>query len=155
MIIFKDISIMFLFWLLVICACYLRLYRQSKNAGDNGERNLRPKSNNIINKNRIYIEMFALSLPYIRNIQSLDVQERCEDRSCYFEAELIHNLSYALLDKQFTSYDIWFLNCQAKYYYTYCNEHISLNYNKQIEYIKELFRLVPDELKTKLEWKGP
>lgn len=119
------------------------------------EQDLYPKGNNMMDKNSIYIEMFALSLPYIRNIQSLDKQDRCADRSCYFEAELIHNLPYALLSKKFTRHDIWFLNCQARCYYDECNAEISPNYNKQIEYIKDLFKLVPNKLKSKLEWTGP
>ena len=58
------------------------------------EQDFYPKGNNVMDKNRIYIEMIALSLPFIRNIQTLDKQERCADKSCYLEAELIHNLPF-------------------------------------------------------------
>lgn len=106
-------------------------------------------------KNEIYVKILSLSLPYIRNIQSRDTKEKGQDISCYFEAELIHNIAHTLLNPEFMEHDIWFLNNQAKYYSEECNDDISPNYNQQIEYIKLLFGLVPDELKSKLLWKGP
>ncbi|WP_168428760.1 zinc ABC transporter substrate-binding protein [Erwinia amylovora] len=106
-------------------------------------------------KNEIYVKMLALSLPYIRNIQSLDKKEKGRDMSCYFEAELVHNLTHTLLNPDFTEHDIWFLNHQAKYYYDKCNDDISPNYNQHLKYIRELFELVPDTLKVKLSWHGP
>ncbi len=119
------------------------------------ELNLCQKGNDMMSKNEIYVGMLAVALPYIRNIQSLDGKDKGNDVSCYFEAELIHNLTHTLLIAQFTEHDIWFLNHQSKYYYDNCNEDISPNYNKHIEYIRELFKLVPEELKNKLEWTGP
>lgn len=106
-------------------------------------------------KNEIYVKILSLSLPYIRNIQSLDKVEKGRDMSCLFEAELIHNITHTLLTPDFMEHDIWFLNNQAKYYIEECNDDISPNYNQQIEYIKLLFGLVPDELSSKLNWKGP
>ncbi|WP_392564736.1 hypothetical protein RHO13_04825 [Orbus wheelerorum] len=106
-------------------------------------------------KNEIYIEMLRLALPYIRNIQGQDQSTKANDTSCYFEAELVHNLTLTILDPTFDEHDIWFLNYQAKSYYKNCNAHISINYCKQIFYIKELFKLVPDEMKAKLIWSGP
>ncbi|EPT7033961.1 zinc ABC transporter substrate-binding protein [Cronobacter malonaticus] len=108
-----------------------------------------------VKKNEIYIKMLSLSLPYIRNIQSLDVKDKGRDVSCFFEAELVHNLMHSLLVAEFTEHDIWFLNNQAKYYCEKCTDDISLNYSQQVEYIKELFKLVPESLKPKLQWKGP
>ena len=104
-------------------------------------------------KNEIYIKMLALSLPYIRNVQALNKKEK--DISCYFEVELIHNLSHTLLDPDFSEHDIWFLNYQAKDYYDKCNEDISPNYNQHLKYIRALFELVPERFKIKLSWNGP
>jgi hypothetical protein len=59
-------------------------------------------------KNDIYLSMLSLSLPYIRNIQSLDKKEKCRDISCYFEAELLHNLMHALLISEFVEHDMCF-----------------------------------------------
>ncbi|MHA7844767.1 zinc ABC transporter substrate-binding protein [Serratia sp. D1N4] len=106
-------------------------------------------------KNEIYVKMLSLSLPYIRNVQSLDKREKGRDTSCYFEAELLHNITHTLLIPDFMEHDIWFLNNQAKYYFEKCNDDISPNYNQHIDYIKMLFKMVPDNLRSKLLWKGP
>lgn len=106
-------------------------------------------------KNEIYVEMLSLSLPYIRNIQLLDKREKGRDTSCYFEAELVHNLTHTLLIPDFVEHDLWFLNNQAKYYFEKCSKDISPNYNQHLEYIKLLFKMVPDSLRVKLLWQGP
>lgn len=106
-------------------------------------------------KNEIYVKMLSLSLPYIRNIQLLDKREKGRDTSCYFEAELVHNLTHTLLIPDFVEHDLWFLNNQAKYYFEKCSEDVSPNYNQHLEYIKLLFKMVPDGLKVKLLWQGP
>lgn len=106
-------------------------------------------------KNEIYVRMLSLSLPYIRNIQSLDKKEKGRDTSCYFEAELVHNLMHSLLISDFVEHDLWFLNNPAKFYFEKCGEDISPNYKQHIEYIKLLFKMVPDSLKSKLRWQGP
>lgn len=109
----------------------------------------------FMTKNEIYVKMLSLSLPYIRNIQSLGKKEKARDTSCYFEAELVHNLMHSLLTPNFIEHDVWFLNNQAKYYVEKCSEDISSNYNQHVEYIKLLFKMVPDSLKSKLQWQGP
>src|SRR5699024_2717711 len=101
-------------------------------------------------KNEIYIEMLKWALPYIRNVQSQNVFRKANDKSCYYEAELVHNLAPTILESNFSDHDIWFLNYQAKYYIENCSEDISPNYNGHIERIKKLFELVPPELKEKL-----
>ncbi|MXJ81341.1 zinc ABC transporter substrate-binding protein [Klebsiella michiganensis] len=106
-------------------------------------------------KNEIYVKMLSLVLPYIRNVQSLDKKEKGRDVSCYFEAELVHNLTHSLLISDFVDHDLWFLNNQAKYYFEKCSEDISPNYSQNVKYIALLFKMVPDELKPKLQWKGP
>lgn len=106
-------------------------------------------------KNEIYVKMLGLALPYIRNIQRLEKKEKILNLSCYLEAELVHNLTVTILEKRFTEHDVWFLNNQAKYYVEKCNEDISPNYNQHLTYIKELFNIVPDDLKSKLTWVGP
>lgn len=106
-------------------------------------------------KNEIYVKMLSLSLPYIRNIQSMDKKDKGQDISCYFEAELVHNIMHTLLISEFVEHDLWFLNNQAKYYFEKCSEDISPNYNQQVEYITALFKMVPDSLKSRLLWQGP
>jgi hypothetical protein len=106
-------------------------------------------------KNEIYIRMLSLTLPYIRNIQMMDPKEKGRDLSCYFEAELVHNLTHTLLTPEFSEHDLWFLNNQARDYSENCSDDISPNYIQHIEYIKELFKIVPENLRPKLVWRGP
>ncbi len=106
-------------------------------------------------KSEIYIQMFNLVLPYVRSIQSQNAWVKARDMSCYFETELIHNLSRSILEQDILEHDIWFLNVQAKYYFEKCSENISPNYNQHLDYIKLLFKMVPDNLKSKLQWQGP
>lgn len=106
-------------------------------------------------KNEIYVEMLQWALSWLRNVQTHNALRKAKDRSCYYEAELVHNLMLTILNPNFESHDIHFLNYQAKYYYENCNEEISLNYNGHIARIKKLFELVPEDMKDQLIWDGP
>lgn len=108
-----------------------------------------------MSKNEIYVEMLGWALPYIRNVQSQNALRKANDKSCYYEAELIHDLAITILEPSFKEHDIWFLNHQAKYYFENCSEDISPNYNGHIMRIKKLFQLVPENFKDKLIWNGP
>ncbi|WP_337021032.1 zinc ABC transporter substrate-binding protein [Pantoea anthophila] len=108
-----------------------------------------------MSKSEIYVKMLGLALPYIRNLQLIEKKGKILSLSCYLEVELVHNLAVTILDKNFTEHDVWFLNSQAKCYVEKCNEDISPNYNQHLVYIKDLFNLVPDALKSKLTWAGP
>lgn len=106
-------------------------------------------------KSEIYIQMLNLVLPYVRNIQLKNAWVKARDMSCYLETELIHNLPKSILEQDMMEHDLWFLNNQAKYYFEKSSEDISPNYNQHIEYIKLLFKMVPENLKCKLQWQGP
>ncbi len=106
-------------------------------------------------KNEIYIEMLSLALPYIRNMQSQGAEIKAQDTSCFFEAELLHNLMPTLLIPDVVEHDIWFLNHQARYYVVNCNADISPNYHQHLNSIKSIFSLVPPELRAALQWQGP
>ncbi|MFB4341570.1 zinc ABC transporter substrate-binding protein [Pantoea sp. CS_6] len=106
-------------------------------------------------KTEIYIQMLNLVLPYVRSIQSKNAWVKARDISCYFETELIHNLPKSIAERDMIEHDVCFLNNQAKSYFEKCSEDISPNYNQHTEYIKLLFKMVPDNLKPKLQWQGP
>ncbi|MEF9678454.1 zinc ABC transporter substrate-binding protein [Pectobacterium aroidearum] len=105
-----------------------------------------------LKKNEIYIKMLLLSIPYIRNMQQ---HKKSSDLSCYYEAELVHNLVYTILTPDFEDHDIYFLNNQARYYIENCSDDISIVYSGQKELISSLFEMVPQEMKSKLQWEGP
>lgn len=60
-----------------------------------------------------------------------------------------------MFEPSFTEHDIWFLNNQAKTYCEECSPEKSYLYVEQVKRIKELFDIVPDELRSKLKWNGP
>ncbi|MDC9597260.1 hypothetical protein [Xenorhabdus anantnagensis] len=107
--------------------------------------------------NRIdrYIEMLSFALPYIRNVQTLGPIRKGTNKSCYHEAELLHNIVSSLKETEICNQDIHFLNNQARYYLENANDKMCANYHFHKERIKMLFKLVPDKMKQKLQWQGP
>ena len=106
-------------------------------------------------KQTIYREMLRWTLPHLRNVSTWPWWQRLSDRSAYFEAELIHNLPASMFEAEFVEHDIWFLNVQARAYYKECSSELSPLYVQQIQRIRELFTLVPNDLTSKLQWAGP
>jgi hypothetical protein len=106
-------------------------------------------------KQIVYREMLSWTLPHLRNISTWSWWRRLRDQSAYYEAELIHNLPVSMFEPDFVEHDIWFLNVQARAYYEQCSEQISPLYLQQVALLRELFSLVPAELRPKLKWSGP
>ena len=77
------------------------------------------------------------------------------DQSAYYEAELVHNLPVSVFEPEFVEHDIWFLNVQARTYCRECSAHLSSLYPEQVKRIHELFALVPETMRSKLQWQGP
>ena len=106
-------------------------------------------------KQDIYTEMLFWAIPYIRNVQTYSMFRKAFDKSCYAEADLVHNLQVSILESDFVAHDIHFLNVQARYYIESYTRHKSVCYGAQKKLISELFKLVPIEFQDKLEWQGP
>lgn len=106
-------------------------------------------------KQEIYQKLLTLGLAYVRNVQTQGRFKKFCDQSCYWEAELIHNLSISILEENFIEHDVHFLNFQARWYFQIANPKLSPNYEINKKLIKELFQIVPEYLKHKLEWSGP
>lgn len=105
-------------------------------------------------KQEIYAEMLIFAIPIVRNIQTWPWWSRLRMADmCYQETELVHNLSYSILEPEFTDHDIWFLNVQARNYWH--NGRKSYSYSAQVRYIRELFELVPETMRDRLLWSGP
>lgn len=97
--------------------------------------------------------MFSVS--HIRNLQSGNGRRKARDRSCYFEAELVHAIHYSITETAFVDHDIHFLNCHARYYLDQCSDKISPLYQGHRRRIRELFSLVPETRRVQLDWDGP
>jgi hypothetical protein len=106
-------------------------------------------------KQIVYQEILRQTLPVLRNISTLHWWSRLRDRSAYYEAQLVHNLPVCLLEPEFAEVDIWFLNHHARFYCRECSAELSCIYPGQVERIRKLFTLVPEPMRSKLEWQGP
>ena len=106
-------------------------------------------------KNEIYLDMLRSSLPYLRGLTSQNFFRRIRDRSGYYETQLIHSFYLLLAHDDFENSDIHFLNYHCKDYFYNCSENISVLYDGNIAKITRLFSIVPENLKSQLEWNGP
>jgi hypothetical protein len=106
-------------------------------------------------KQEIYNLMFWWVLPHLRNCASMPWWRRARDRSAYFEAELIHNLPVSMFEPEFVEHDIFFLNFAARWYCENCSISVSPLYLQQVQRIRDLFALVPQEMRSELKWAGP
>ncbi|HGN0066533.1 TPA: hypothetical protein ACKRHG_003470 [Proteus mirabilis] len=103
----------------------------------------------------IYSNMLWKSLSYIRNVQTHSCFRKAFDKSCYMEAELLHNIVISLPEEEMTEHDIFFFNSHARFYLENADKRKCTNYFSHEDDIKRLFSLVPEHLKEKLEWNGP
>ncbi|CDL85285.1 hypothetical protein [Xenorhabdus szentirmaii] len=108
-----------------------------------------------MNRIDIYIDMLSFALPHIRNVQTHGPIRKARDKSCYHEAELLHNIVNSLKGTEICDQDIYFLNNQARYYLENTSDKICTNYHFHKKRIKMLFELVPEAMRSQLVWQGP
>jgi hypothetical protein len=106
-------------------------------------------------KQEIYRDMLRCGIPWLRSVNCLRPWHRRHRRALYEQAELIHNLYVSILEPEFIDHDVWFLNHQARLYLQNADPRYEYVVKPNRDAIRELFRLVPDELRHKLEWDGP
>lgn len=104
-------------------------------------------------KQDIYLEILRISLPVIRNILSKRIVIGKDRYEAYELSELIHNFHLLFLEEKFGEQDFWFLNNHARLFHERAST--IYNYEKIVGLLKELFKIVPEELKNELEWRGP
>jgi hypothetical protein len=106
-------------------------------------------------KQEIYRELLQFGLPYLRGVRHLRWWQTARRQALYEEAEFLHNLYVTILEPEFVDHDIWFLNHQARWFLTHADPGHAANYYHHRGLIRELFALVPEPLRDKLEWTGP
>jgi hypothetical protein len=106
-------------------------------------------------KQEIYQELLRPGLVHWRNRTTQPWWRRLRYSSELYESELIHNLWPSLWEPEFVEHDIWFLNTQARWYCEKCSPKLSPLYEHRVGLIRELFALVPEALRDKLQWNGP
>jgi len=104
-------------------------------------------------KQEIYTELMRLTMPMVRNTLSFTFIYGKQRRSALAIAELTHNLYVSILNEEFENHDLHILNHQARWYYE--NAPRDYMYNGIILLIKELFDILPMNLRNKLDWPGP
>lgn len=104
-------------------------------------------------KQRIYLEILKGILPYVRNVETWGLWRRLRFGNAYPEAELVHNLPRCLEEPTFGREDIWWLNAQAR---NYCQGAADRPCKAEVtRLVRNLFYLVPSELREQLKWDGP
>jgi hypothetical protein len=106
-------------------------------------------------KQEIYRELLQFGLPYLRGVRHLRSWQAAHRRALYEEAEFLHNLPVSILEPEFVEHDVWFLNHQARRFLADADPRHAAPYYHHRGLIRELFALVPEPLRGKLEWSGP
>lgn len=116
-------------------------------------------------KQEIYREILRWALPQSRNTLSqfrqvrlwrlLSCKKQRHLRGTYEVAQFVHNLYVSILEEDFTSHDIWFLNVQARAFIECNDDKTCYLYSLFAYYIQELFKIVPANLRDELKWNGP
>ncbi len=106
-------------------------------------------------KQEIYREFLQFGLPYPRGVRYVRWWQTARRVALYEEAEFLHNLYVSILEPEFVNHDIWFLNHQARKFLQHADPRHTPCYDHHQGLIRELFTLVPERLRDKLEWAGP
>jgi hypothetical protein len=106
-------------------------------------------------KQIVYREILKRGLPYLRKVFSLQGGNVEAKEALSAELEFIHNIPISILDPDFIEHDLWFLNHQAKTFFSSPLAKYSPNYNVYVALIRTLFDEVPSEYRNRLSWSGP
>lgn len=106
-------------------------------------------------KQIIYQEILKRGLPSMRLIFSLGADAHELKQALRAELEFFHNLPTSILEPTFVAHDIWFLNNQAKSFFSNPAAQSSPNYHLYAELIRKCFDLLPAELRDQITWPGP
>ena len=107
-------------------------------------------------KQEIYREFLQCGLPLLRGVRYFRWWQTGRRQALYVEAEFLHNLYVTILDPEFVDHDILVPELlRRNWFLTHADpRHVACYYHHQI-LIRELFTLVPERLRDKLEWAGP
>lgn len=117
-------------------------------------------------KQEIYSEMLRYSLAFVSNhtlallqYKGLFSKPIKNELNTVFEiAELVHNMPVSVLVAEFTDHDFWLMNFQVR---TFCEKFNVSNADQEhintvlLALIRELFQVIPSDLRHKLVWDGP
>ena len=113
-------------------------------------------------KQELYIMLIKAGFVFIRNQQSLCLNPwwrvppwrwRKRGRGSYLVAQFLHNIPDLVFESEFSKRDIRFLN-SAKAFFEQA-EPSSFMYGTFFSPVRQIFNLVPENLKNQLSWAGP
>ncbi len=116
-------------------------------------------------KQELYLMLLHSGLIFLRNRQSQNKsrrwwplrlgERRRIDLECYAVAEFLHHVPLLVAEPDFTISDIRFLNGHSQSFYKRDaseNHWVSSQFRSPI---RQLFKLVPEDLRAELKWTGP
>lgn len=116
-------------------------------------------------KQELYLMLLAQGIVFIRNEQShirfaswwrvMPRRWRKTGRQCYEVAQLLHHLPHRLREEGFTDNDFWFLNGPVRAFFQRAEPKTSSLYGLFLSPVRQLFALVPENLRSHFEWSGP
>jgi hypothetical protein len=101
-------------------------------------------------KQEIYRDILLWVLPQMRSLPTFGDWFWGRGGRVHRLAQLVHDLPVTILEPEFGDHDLWFLNKHARYYFKRGTPDLRIQ-----DHVAELFRIVPDDLRHKLEWAGP
>src|SRR5688572_10643514 len=103
-------------------------------------------------KQQIYAELLKQGLLAIRFYANNPLKQNPELclRACAELSQLLHNVPGYVLEPQFTEFDLYFLNVEAETFWRRSNGEEAF-----LPLFKELAGLVPESMRSKLEWQPP
>ena len=104
-------------------------------------------------KQEIYLRIMSILLPEARNVQTWPALRRWRV-NLYPELELVHGIPQLLENPEFTVFDVYWINTQAKNYSVMVSATSRFGSNTVLALIDELVAEVPEELQDKLSWHG-
>lgn len=106
-------------------------------------------------KQELYLRIFDMILPFLRNIQRQSALQRMKLGAFYDEVELVHNLPRCLTVSEMTEYDVYWLNTQARMFVERGGNKAHGFYDDIVACLTELVAMVPPHLKHLMTWQGP
>ena len=98
-------------------------------------------------KQKIYLEILFIVLPFARNVQTWPFYKRLFQYNLYPELELVHNIPPLLEHEEFRDEDIYWLNGQADNYLGTCKCKERALCSILTPHLKKLVSIVPNDLK--------
>ncbi|HDN60151.1 MAG TPA: hypothetical protein ENF20_09355 [Candidatus Marinimicrobia bacterium] len=104
-------------------------------------------------RQKYYLDILALVLPYARNVQTWGVVDRVFKLNLYPELERVHNIPPLVCNCNYSMQDVYWLNTQAKNDLIECDKKERPHSECIRANILKIANSLPVKLKDKLDYK--